>query len=297
MFYEFSDNPPEPLSDEDYYEVAKQELLRLLKECPDDEKAFQLFFEQNPCYLPGSRGALFSGHSGHGPHYNVLITQPKLDGLVYRSPDFVWFAYDSVVFSPFFIEIEAPSKKYFNNDGTPTSDFTKSKNQLDEWKTILSRPENVTKFFSDFNIPRDLTSLHFEPHYILIYGRRDEYQNKPWLVQKRAHLLSRTDRQYIMSYDRLEPHFASLNFVCCEVKQGRYIAKCLSPTFMLSILNDDILQLENLEDAIEPMAFTSNERKEFLKYKLPKLLEFLKSPDKEGHDALILDGRKIQFDE
>jgi hypothetical protein len=299
MKYEFSDNPPLPIEDETYIDTIKVEFHRLLKDEAENENSFQVFFEQNPSYLPGAKGALFSGHSGHGPHLNTLITQPKLSGLAYRNPDFVWFAYDSVGFSPFFIEIEAPHKKYFNQDGTPTSNFTKARNQLDEWEAILSQPENILKFFTDFQIPQDLRSLHFEPHYILIYGRRSEYENKPFLKQKRGTLLPRTSRKYLMSYDRLEPQFLNSNFICCKVKEGRYIAKCLAPTFKLSVFADNLLEVEDLETAVDNMAFTTQERKKFLKNKLPHLLEFLKSPEdeKQGQTSLILDGRKLQFDE
>jgi len=299
MKYTFTHKPPKPPKEEGYYHLAETEFKRLLQDVPDDEKAFQTFFERNPSFVPGARAEFdFHGPSGHGPHLSALISQPKLNGLVTRSPDFLWFAYDSQVLNPILIEIEAPNKKYFNQDGTPTSSFTTAKNQLDEWQTLLSRPENVLRFLNDFNLPKDLTDLYFEPFYVLIYGRREEYQDKPWLKQKRATLLSRTDRQFVMSYDRLKPQLARRNFICCEVKQGRYIAKYLTPTFTLNIYDNDLLAIENLENAIEPMQFTSDERKQFLKQRLPHLLAFFKSPDKGGdYGKLIFDGRSNQYEE
>jgi hypothetical protein len=119
MRYTFTENPPGPLDEEDYYNLVSTEFQRLLVDATDDEKQFQTFFERNPCYLPGARGEFDFGPSGHGPHLEALITQPKLDGLVTRNPDFLWFAYDSIVLNPILIEIEAPGKKYFNQDGTP----------------------------------------------------------------------------------------------------------------------------------------------------------------------------------
>jgi hypothetical protein len=296
--YEFSINPPKPISHKEYQTVATQEFKRLLEKFPNDEKAFQQFFEKNPGFLPGARAEFDYAPSSHGPHLDALITQPKINGLVMRNPDFLWFAYDSMVLSPILIEIEAPSKKYFKKDGCPTASFNNAKNQLDEWKTILSRPENILKFLNEFNLPKDLQDLYFKAYFVLIYGRRQEFAGNPWLTQKRSHLLSQSENQILMTYDRLQLQVMdSRNFRCCEVKMGRYIAKYLSPIFRLEILDSELLQIENLDKAIDQMMSTSNERKEFLIFKLPVLLDYLNSPDDKFKIGLGFLTKNCQFDE
>ncbi|MCW3128314.1 MAG: hypothetical protein JWO03_3972 [Bacteroidetes bacterium] len=262
---------PEALPTKVYSKLIKDEFEELLLNHGANEKAFQRFFERNPCYLPGSRGEFDPiGQSGHGPHLKALITQPELNGLVRRNPDFLWFAWDSVVLSPILIEIEAPDKNYFTKTNKPTSDFTQARHQLSEWRAILSMPENKLKFLSQFNLPASLRNLVFDPYYVLIYGRRSEYENDPWRTQQRYTMVSRADHEILMSYDRLKPFIIDTNLICCEVKGGKYFAKHLSPTFDLDYFDLDVKKLENLEIAIDVMQHTSPQRKLLLKKKLMK---------------------------
>jgi hypothetical protein len=297
MKYEFSENPPTPIDREDYIQQATSEFQRLLDESSHNEVLFQEFFERNPSFVPGARGEFEAGFpSGHSPHLNCLISQPKINGLARRHPDFMWIAQDSMVLSPILIEIEAPSKKYFNKDGSPSSNFTKAKNQLDEWRAILSRPENILSFYRDYSLTEDMTSLQFEPYYVLIYGRRSEFENDTWLKQKRANLMSRSDNQVLMSFDRLSPKSAETSVICSTVNKGKYKAKCISPTFELSVFASHLTKISNLEEAADNMQFTTSERRDFIKSKIPHLLDFLNSPEQEGL-SMIFDGRKLQFDE
>jgi len=102
---------PNAIDEKEYCNYIKLEFDKLLKDNFNDESKFQTFFEKNPCYLPGPHAEFdFGGPSGHGPHLNTLISQPKINGIVRRNPYFLWFAYDSGSLIPIFIEIEAPSK-------------------------------------------------------------------------------------------------------------------------------------------------------------------------------------------
>jgi hypothetical protein len=80
------------------------------------------FLERHPCMLPGFRS--MTGHSGHYPYPGAVITEPKLPGLSTRRPDFCWIATDSVTITPVLIEIEAPQKRWFVQDGPAAESST-----------------------------------------------------------------------------------------------------------------------------------------------------------------------------
>lgn len=281
--YEFTPNPPKPIEEDEYVSKATKEFQLLLETNGNDEKVFQAFFERNPAFVPGAKDEFdILGPSGHNPFYNALISQPRITGIKDREPDFMWLATDSLVFSPILIEIEAPNKKYFNKNETPTAKFKDAKNQLDEWTTLLSIPENIMKFYSDFNISQDLRDKIFEPRFVLIYGRRSEYSDNKWLAQKRVNLLNRNNNQFLMSYDRISPKSINKSFTCSTVKSGIYHAKFFCPTYKLSVFDNYIHKLKNIDQAIDNMAYTTEERKEFLKFKYPKLIEYLKKSEKKS---------------
>jgi hypothetical protein len=275
MKYKFTYSPPPPIEDSEYKVELQNEFLQLLEQHSTNEKAFQTLFEKNPGMLPGAKSEFDGFPSGHGPYLQTLISQPKISGLVNRRPDFLWISYDSCALCPVLIEIEAPSKKHFNKNGTPTSNLKNAINQLQEWKATLEDPINIQKFCADYDL-RQLGKLTFEPYYLLIYGRRGEYLENEWLTRKRAQLLPRRERMFLMSYDRLIPVRVN-KYMCCTVKNGMYTAKCLSPNFTLSPYDDNYSRINNFEKAVSNMQFTSNERKKFLIEKIPYWLKFLKS--------------------
>jgi len=294
MTYEFVKNAPKPISENKYFPIVLGKLTELLNNNPSDEKKFQGFFEKNPCLVPGARDEFsrIGRPSGHGPYLDTLITQPNITGIIKRKPDFMWIAYDSDVLVPVIIEIEAPSKKYFNKDGNPTAHFSKARHQLEEWQAILSRPENVFRFYEDFAIEDDLKNLRFEPHFILLYGRREEFKGDKILTQKRSFM--KGANQTIMSYDRLSPA-RNKNFICCEVKNGKYFAKALSPTFHIGPYDDDLLCIQNLIAGIDNMEFTTNERKSFLRKRIPYCLKFLEAEKKGGKAQIKRHGKDFQM--
>lgn len=295
MTYEFTEKAPPILDEREYLARSTSDFQKILRENPEDEPTFQKFFELNPCFVPGARDEFSGvGPSGHGPHLEALIRQPQITGLINRIPDFMWLASDSVYFTPVIVEIEASTKKYFKKDGRPTSDFAQAKHQLEEWQAILSRPENVLRFYQDFSIPQDLRELTFHPYFILVYGRREEYSNNTLLKQKRAAIAGKD--QTIMSYDRINPQIARRNFVCCDVKNGRYIARNLGPTFRIGPYEDQLLDIDNLVEAVDQTAYISDERKKFLKEKLPYCLKFMRE-ERKGTQVKIRQRGESQMEE
>lgn len=295
MTYEFTPDAPKKPKPEIYVKSATAKLQELLANSPNDETKFQDFFEQNPHFVPGSRDEFSGiGGSGHNPHLLCLISQPKIAGLINRQPDFMWLASDSVYFSPVIIEIEAPIKKHFRKDGTPTSQFNQAVHQLQEWQTILSRPENILKFYEDFSIPQDLRELTFSPQFALIYGRRSEFKDDKLLKMKRGNLLQRN--QTLMTYDRIAPKYMVNSFVCCTVNDGKYFAKYVSPIFHIGPYEDDLLDIYDLDKAIMNSKSIPQKRRQFLIKKLPLCLEFLRK-EREGVKVKIRQNGDFQTEE
>jgi hypothetical protein len=110
---------------EEYLLRSRQELEFLLdSKYKSDEKVFQNFFERNPHFLPGSlipNRFIIEPEDNYAPFPGALISQPPLRSYQEYIPDFLWIAHDKYTVYPVFIEIEAPSKNWFNKDGTLSS--------------------------------------------------------------------------------------------------------------------------------------------------------------------------------
>ena len=184
--YELHPSPIPSIFWTTYRLLAQREYDNLLENYPDDEKVFQEFFERNPSFIPGAFE--LRELSGHLPHLQCLISQPEIGTTYTRKPDFLWLSQDSLTFVPVFIEIEKPSKKTFTKSGQTSADFTQAMDQILEWKSILNTPENQIAFFKKYNLPQELTRKTFKPQFILIYGRRSEYEGNEYLTRKRSEL-------------------------------------------------------------------------------------------------------------
>ncbi|MED3514397.1 DUF4263 domain-containing protein [Bacillus subtilis] len=275
--YNLVSDSPEPLKWEDYEKKVVDDYRILLQQQSENEKVFQDFFEKNPAMLPGAYG--FFGESGHAPYNNVLITQPVLQGLITKVPDFLWIASDSLNIYPVFIEIEAPSKKWFNQDGTQTAKFTQAQSQIQDWKTWYSNPIHQSIFFQYYDIDKKIIEgKSVKPFYVLIYGLREEFEGKPHLNQKRAQL-NKSD-EIFMTYDRLTPNIKGRDVITCHVKNRDYSAKYVSPTFRLGpVFAEELNIINNKEEAILNTDLT-DERKKFLISRLKYWEDFGKKKNK-----------------
>lgn len=268
--YEFHPNPAPIFPWSLYTLAAEEEYHRLLEEKADDEDSFQKFFERNPSFLPGAFE--LRNLSGHLPHLQCLITQPEIGASHTRKPDFLWLSQDSLTFVPVFIEIEKPSKRTFTQTGKTSADFTQAMDQILDWKSILNKPENQLAFFQKYNLPQELTSKVFKPQFILIYGRREEYEGNEYLTRKRSEL--QTDDIMIMSYDRLSPQYDSRNMLCARVSNTtgntQYEIITIPPTFELdAALASNYSEYVGFVEAIDRMEYTTPQRKDFLKMRFP----------------------------
>jgi hypothetical protein len=62
----------------------------------------------------------------------------------------------------------------FKADGDPTWQFTQAGHQLAQWRRGLRCQTIRALFFRAYELDR-FRDLTFEPHYVLIYGRREEF--------------------------------------------------------------------------------------------------------------------------
>ncbi|MHA6530072.1 Shedu anti-phage system protein SduA domain-containing protein [Paenibacillus sp. BAC0078] len=249
----------------------------MLKSSSNSEKAFQLFLEENPSFVPGAL-ELF-GQSGHYPYMHTLISQPKIGGPFSRFPDFLWLANDSLTFVPVFIEIEKPAKTMYLKDGNMSAAFSQAIGQIYEWQAILNKPENQLLFFDFFNIPQTLREKQFDPQFLLIYGRRAEYKDNELLRGKRAAV--RKNNIDIISFDRLRPIRDYYEFTSSRVRNKNYWVKNIPPTFRYRAdCAEELVLSKGFREAISKMKHTSKARKDFLDQRYEYWIDYGKLPSK-----------------
>ncbi|MBI5099589.1 MAG: DUF4263 domain-containing protein [Nitrospirae bacterium] len=260
------DSPPS-ISWGQYEKHILGEYKKLLENKAKDEKAFQDFFEKYPCMLPGSFGML--GESGHYPFAASVISQPNLVGLKTKKPDFMWIACDSGTVYPVLIEIEAPSKKWFVSSGKPSEKFNQAQNQLTDWKTWFSNPKHRLLFFDYYAVPSSFyDGKSVILLFVLIIGRRNEFDGKPELSEKRKHL--EREHEFYMTYDRVQPSYKASDLLCCKVKDRKYKAMSVPATLRLGpVLSGDYCLIHDKESAVKKNSLISRKRKDFLIRRIP----------------------------
>ncbi len=168
---------PKRTSFGEYAERAKREFKALLATDPD-EPAVQQFLERNPSMVPGSRTP--GSPSGHWPFHLALIARPPLHGFNGRVPDFMWLSTHSGAWYPAMIEIERPGKRVFTGAGIPSAEFNQARNQHKQWQVWLNEPANMSSFMVHYGIDSWFQQrLEVGRHFILIYGRRSEFESSP----------------------------------------------------------------------------------------------------------------------
>ena len=198
-----------------------------------EERLVHTFLEHHPSLLPGS--ASVDGDSGHAAYPMGVITRPKLPGLSDREPDFIWLATDSESLYPVLIEIETPHKQWFyGNRAEIHSDLTHAQGQLAEWRAWFSRGSNQSAFLDAYEIPPDLRRRRLSPRFVLVHGRRGDYENSQLRQMKRAELAREDER--LMSFDRLNPAKWGVLYSCLRKRQDGYEVVAVPPA--LTIFND-----------------------------------------------------------
>jgi hypothetical protein len=228
----------------------------------------QDFMERNPCMVPGAWTP--GARSGHPPIHNALITQPKLPGFKSRVPDFLWMSRHSGCAYAAMVEIERPAKKLFTAQDIPSADFTQAYNQFAQWRVWFGEPANQQLFLNEYGIQSKLCyPVGIDQHFLLIYGRRSEFQadkNKALLRGK----LASGRHEELISFDRLSPDSLLDSAVTVDaIGGGRFRVKYVPETFKVSPHSaHDYLSLDGLPEAIEANGLISRERRDFLKQRV-----------------------------
>lgn len=255
---------PAPVLWEEYQAQAVREWQDLLGSDPAEDRV-QSFFEQNPAFLPGVN-QYGSGH--HSPHGGVLYTQPRLKGLHRdKIPDFMWIGANSARVTPVVIEIERPEKRWFTTRGVLSAEFHQAHGQLSDWRGWFRKPENEIAFRETYlDWIDDFTRRPIVPHYILIYGRRSEFEgDRNGELTGRRHEEQR-DHEELMTFDRLAPDRSLSDVVTVHSNSaGNLEVRAIQPCFTTGPLTGELASLCELPDSVlDAVPMWTQERRNYV---------------------------------
>jgi hypothetical protein len=222
-FYEVQHNSG--ILREENFKRARDEFESLLEsKFSSSEKIFQNFFERNPYYLPGvsipSR-FIIEPDENYAPFPGAVISQPPLRSNQEYIPDFLWLAYDKDTVYPVFIEIEAPSKNWFNKDETLSAKFNQAYHQLLTWKTWFDKEANKQVFWKTLKVPYFLSERSsVEPKFILIYGRDREFTSSDKVLIRKT--MENAGFQ-LLTYDDLRLSYKKMDLTTAKLTSGGYV--------------------------------------------------------------------------
>jgi hypothetical protein len=227
--YRLVEDAPPAMPWEEYERNALQDWNVLINgPQATNEQAIHEFLEQNPSFVPG---AFSFPMSGHGPLFAGVFTKPPLTGIGMRVPDFMWLATATDITFPMLVEIEAPSKRWFTESGQPRAEFTEARTQLVAWKQWLNMPANRSVFLELYGISRERRYDEIRPQFILVYGRRSEFEEHPEMRGLRAN--QQGPDEFHVTFDRLKPDYNARDFLTLRMDRGQVTAVVVPPTIRL----------------------------------------------------------------
>jgi hypothetical protein len=255
------ETPDEPAMSLDVYgSLVNRALRELLDSQVTDEYLFQALLEDHPSLVPG----LYPNGSGHnGIFPGAVISQPRLAGMPSKVPDFGIISHDSGTLYATFVEIESPSKRWANKDGTQSSDLTQAIGQLRDWQIWFESPKNRLGFLEDYQVPSHLSSRRaFVQRYYLVYGRRDDLQRSKFELRRAS---AQKPNEEFMTWDRLRPSSHHWQVITAKLDAGGYRAHRVPPCVVLGPTYADWYALiREKELAVECSPHLSPVRKRFL---------------------------------
>ncbi|MFF5781201.1 Shedu anti-phage system protein SduA domain-containing protein [Streptomyces virginiae] len=260
---------PMPLPWEQYSDKVLAQWYALLSEEPEED-AVQRFLELHPSLIPGGSGDIGPG-GHHGSDMGAVFRRPKLVGAGRTfEPDFMWVTRSSGLVTPILIEIEKPSKRWFRQDGRPTSEFTEARDQLNDWRSWFAREGNQAIFREKFLfLGNNYRNRPLEPQYVLIYGRESEFKvggghlNPDSLRYKRDQ--QRGSHETFMTFDALRPRYDhSRSMTLTMTSQGPKIF-AFSPMYGTHTgVGAGALLLGDPEEALARTVMMTDERRTYL---------------------------------
>lgn len=183
-----------------------QEYHKLLDELTKhggQEQKMHDYFEKRPLLLPGIYGV--HEKTNHGVFGSKIFSKFQLNGGIFRRiPDFLFVTKTSIQLQVVFIEIEDPSKKIFTEKDYFNADFNQAYQQLEDWEQWFQHGTNQNVLRDSLNSVINhsmMATLPMKAEYVLVYGRRSEYENMNMRIQR----LSQKNKSpfKVMSFDRL----------------------------------------------------------------------------------------------
>ena len=260
--YPFENSKPteSPMKWNGYEKLVKKEWKSLLSDKNKKEGDFQEFIEQHPCMLPRpfNYGVGVTDNSFPG-----VISQPVLPSYDKKVPDFMVMTMNSSEYCATLIEIEDPAKKWFTTKGNPSANLTQAVNQINSWKIWFDEPKNKISFLDYYNVSiYSRKHYTFKQGYILIYGRRDDKTLNYKTNKTRAQLQG---NDAFMTYDRLAPNLALSNSLCVKLKNDRYQAVSIPPTFEYTENYDyHLCLIKGKKEAVNKNKYMNEEQKKYL---------------------------------
>lgn len=266
------DNDPDrPLAIawDDYERDVTTKWAKLLESDPEEPKV-QEFLELHPAMVPGGSGDIGPG-GHHGSEMGALFRQPRLKGEGRDFvPDFLWITRSTTLITPIVIEIEKPSKRWFQKSGRPTAHLRDAHDQLSDWRTWFEREQNRAIFRSTFLFDDRYADRQLEPHFVLIYGRASEFapgggHDHPSLVSRKRDSRRHTDESF-MTFDSLRPNFNHKSSLTLSLEHGQPTLHAFSPMFGTTTgIGPTALRLGNPSDALARTVMMTASRKEYLR--------------------------------
>lgn len=257
--------------DQEVYEGFLTDQWQALMDSDDsrDESLLQAFLERHPSLIPGADSV--DGDAGNAPFPTAVIAKPKLPGLSDREPDFMWITSDSSSLYPVLVEIETPHKAWFYGDRAEIhSDLTHAHGQLAEWRAWFSRGHNQTAFLDYYEIPTLLARRKLSPRYVLVHGRRSNFESSLRRQQKRAELARPDER--LMSFDRLSPAKRSVLYSTVRKGQDGYRVTSVPPSLTIFNTGQVYRQVSGWAEALDGCPDMAAGRRGYLKQQLDLII-------------------------
>lgn len=286
--YEMAPAQPALIGWDEYEARATAEWRALLSSGDScDERRIRDFLVKHPSFVPGASGVLEP--SGHPPWHWALLARAPLrewvhaedryrDVSVVEIPDFIWLAHNSKDLTPVLVRVESPRKKWFTDGGDPHDDLLRAIDRLREWRDWLSQPKAVIAFHSTFETPVPMRRHGgFRPEFVLIYGREEEFEERPALGRFRSQL--QQDNQVVLTFDDLRAARGCAGYTCISQQEGRFWVLSVPPTIRLGpSIAGAWHGIRGFADAIMANEWISPERKRFLIERLPYWQRWAMSP-------------------
>jgi hypothetical protein len=184
----------------------------------------------------------------------------------------MWIAMDSGSLYPILIEIETPHKKWFRGKRADIhSDFTHAQAQLAEWRAWCNKGYNRTAFLEYYEVPQPMARLQMSPRFVLVHGRRSDFEGDPLRTEKRAELAR--DGETLMSFDRLSPVMGSRLYASVVKQKDGFIAKRVPAAWVLQNLGEPYTPVSGWLKAIAASPDMAGARRDFISSELEKLRE------------------------